>query len=223
MDPLEPYREAIRAHGPSFEATLWASREWQMDRFAVIADMVDLSGRVIIDAGCALADLAEFLDTARIPYGRYIGLEALPELASAARARRLPETEIVEGDFGSDPDALARLIREHRAEVVIFSGALNTFEQDAALEVLDRAHEALFGAGGTGRGERRGEAGGEALVFNFLSSRNHRSPGPPSPAKRFDPVAVLDWALERTPNVRFRQDYFDGHDATVAMLPPPGG
>ena len=37
-------------------------------------------------------------------------------------------------------------------------------------------------------------------------------------ATRFDTLDWLDWALRTTPNVRFRQDYLQGHDATIAML-----
>ncbi len=40
------------------------------------------------------------------------------------------------------------------------------------------------------------------------------------PAKRFDTLAMLDWAMTRTPLVRFRQDYLGGHDAAITMLRP---
>jgi hypothetical protein len=34
-------------------------------------------------------------------------------------------------------------------------------------------------------------------------------------------LAMLDLVLRRTPNVQFRQDYLDGHDASiVAFLEP---
>jgi hypothetical protein len=60
-------------------------------------------------------------------------------------------------------------------------------------------------------------------VFNFLSDRcaEHLRRQDPTPARRFDTHAMLDWALHRCTSVRFRQDYLPhGHDATIAMITP---
>jgi len=196
---LDPYKQAVQKFGAGFESTLWNSKEKQRARFEVIRRMVPLTGRVIVDAGAGIADLAQYLTDEGIEYGRYIGLEGVSEMAKLAGERGLPECEIHEADFASDPNVYKGL----GAEVIVFSGSLNTFEQEAAEAVLARAWEATT----------------EAVVFNFLSARNHvRNPPDPSPAKRFDPVRMLDWALDKTPNVKFRQDYFKGHDATIAML-----
>lgn len=203
---LEPYRKAVARFGPGFEATLWLSREKQALRFAVIASLVDLVDRVVIDAGCALGDLAAFLQAQGVSPRAYIGLEGVPALVEEARARGLPSARFEVVDFVADEAAFERCLPKGLTpEIVVFSGSLNTLEQDQALTVLDRAWRAC----------------GEALVFNFLSEQNQQSPNPdPGPAKRFDPVRVLQWALERTPRVILRQDYMSGHDATVAMFKP---
>jgi SAM-dependent methyltransferase len=202
-DYLAPYADAVRTYGASFEATLWASREKQVGRFAVIAEMADLTGRVVVDAGCGLGDLAVYCEGEGIAYGRYIGLEAMPDMVEAARALHLPEARFEVVDFAADPAAFGALAGSDAVDLVVFSGSLNTFEEQGAFDVVRRAFEAAR----------------EGVVFNFLSARNHeRNPVDPSPAKRFDPAAMLDRALALTPRVRFRQDYFDGHDATIAMF-----
>ena len=58
------------------------------------------------------------------------------------------------------------------------------------------------------------------VVFNFLSNRPHREwdGRDLTPARRYDTVDWLDWAMGRTPLVRFSQAYYRGHDATIAMF-----
>ena len=83
-------------------------------------------------------------------------------------------------------------------DVIVFSGSLNTLPQARAEQTLESAWAATA----------------EALVFNFLSDRTGRPPKPESgPARRFDSLALLRWAMDRTPLVRFRQDYLKGNDA----------
>lgn len=210
---LAPYREAVLRHGAGFEATLWQSREHQRERFRVICGMADVTGRVVVDAGCGRGDMAAFLRDEGLAYGRYIGLEAMPEMVGAGRAMGLEEAHFFEADFASDPGAYERCCAEAagdrdapgaQPDLIVFSGSLNTFEQGAALEALDAAWGAAR----------------EAIVFNFLSDRcaPEVRGRDTSPARRFDALAMVAWALERTTRVRFRQDYFDGHDATIGMM-----
>ena len=210
-DYLHPYQQAVKRHGPSFPATLWASRDSQRTRFRVLTEMVDLSGRSIVDAGCATGDLAAYLTEHNILASHYTGLDGVPELLVEARSRGLPRTTFLDIDFVADASAFSRF--DAPAEVVVFSGSLNTLEEEGALSILERAWPAAR----------------YALVFNFLSARDGRpalrddlkdltKPTEADPARRFDPLAMLDWALSQTPSVRFRQDYLRGHDATIAML-----
>ncbi len=203
---LEPYRRAVERLGPRFEALLWNSPATQAARFAAMADSIELHGRVIADLGCGRADLLSWLHTEGIQYGRYIGVDAIDELLDASRTRAadevLPEAVFVHADFVSEPDLFKRLTVEEQADVLLFSGSLNTLEEDRALEVLGRAWEALS------------SVQGGVLAFNFLSSCRETLEGP---AKRFDVHRVFRWALERTALVVFRQDYLGDHDATVVM------
>ncbi len=203
---LAPYREAVAKFGPSFQATLWASREWQLVRFRVMTRMVDFSKRVILDAGAGQGALASYLRDHRIRYRKYIALEAIPEMAESGRAARLPRTEFHVVDFAAAADAFSRFAAEEPVDVIVFSGSLNTFTQEGAMEALGRAWGTCS----------------YALLFNFLSSRHDRSrlsDEPGGPSRRFDPLAMLDWALSKTTAVRLRHDYFrHGHDATIGMF-----
>lgn len=200
---LRPYADAVRTYGARFEATLWASKEKQAGRFAVLTEMADFTGRVIVDAGAGLGDLAAYCETEGIAYGRYIGLEAMADMEAKSRERGLAEARFVHTDFAADPAIFERLAKSDGVDLVVFSGSLNTFTEDAAFAVVTRAFASAR----------------EGVLFNFLSSKNHeREHIDPSPAKRFDPARMLDRALQLTPRVRFRQDYFDGHDATIAMF-----
>ena len=198
-DYLDPYREAVKEFGAGFESTLWRSKEKQRGRFEVIASMAPLTGRIVVDAGAGVGDFAQFMHDEGLEYGRYVGLEGVPAMVDKGNERDLPEFSMIEADFASDTE----VFRAHSPDVVVFSGSLNTFDEAHARDVIARAWDAAS----------------EAVVFNFLSERNHvKDPPDPSPARRFDPVAMVDWALEQTPNVLFRQDYFAGHDATIGVL-----
>lgn len=207
---LRPYTDAVEHLGATFEATLWASRAHQRTRFEVLLGMCPFEGHSVLDAGCARGDLGVFLVEQSSGAGRYIGVEGVPELVNAAKGHAPAGSFVGLGDFVSDPGSLSRVAREAgesdgRADVVVFSGSLNTLRTEGALEVLARAWPLCR----------------KALAFNFLSDRCAASlrAGETGPAHRFDTGRVLDWAMSATPAVLFRQDYFPGgHDATVVML-----
>ncbi len=225
-DYLEPYRRAVEQMGPGFEALLWRSRDFQQVRFRVLIETAAaglapfdakptaraLANRVIVDLGCGRADMLAWLDEHRVPFGRYIGVEALPELAnaSAARIAHRDDAEIITSDFAEDSDLFTTLARSRSADVFLFSGSLNTFEQPAALKVVENAFAAL--------GDR--PAGG--VVFNFLSSLAAHAPTDDTgPAHRFDTGAVIAFAAGLSRSFTVRHDYLRGHDATVGVFTQP--
>lgn len=199
---LEPYRQAVEHFGATFDATLWHNRDYQMVRFDVLRQMVDLNDLVLLDAGCGLGDLCEFLAERNVRLRRYVGVDGVAEIIAGAGARQLPRAEFHCRDFVADPAALAI----GQPDVIYFSGSLNTVPEQQARAVLERAWTTA----------RRG------VVFNFLSNR--ASPAALSrdtgPARRFDTLDWIDWALRATPVMLFRQDYLGGHDATIAMMRP---
>ncbi len=200
---LAHYRELIDRVGAVFEATGWRSREFQEERFRVMAEMEDFSGATVIDAGAGRADFASYLIARGEAAGRMIALDAMPEMVEAIRKRGMNGVEAHVCDFAGD-NCSDGFSRWGDVDSIVFSGSLNTLEQTLALEVLERAWAAT----------------GRSLVFNFLSDRAPEEllAKPTEPAHRFDTAGLVAWALERTPGVWFRHDYLGGHDATIAMV-----
>ena len=204
---LTPYRDAVRDLGPSFGSLLWKNPEAQARRFEVMIETADLRGRVVADMGAGLGDLAAQMHRQRIEYGRYIAVEGVDELAAEAQRRLadVPETVVMGGDFVSDEKLFGRLVKEQGVEVFAFSGSLNTLEHDDAVRVLERAWDSV---------ER---VRGGQIVFNFLSDRGRCEGENTGPAHRFETQRLVGWALERTPIIVLRHDYWEGHDATIWM------
>ena len=208
---LRPYADAARMHGSGFGTMLWHSTDGQKKRFEVIARMIDPTTRVFADLGCGRADLLAYLaDINRLPRG-YVGVDGIPEMSNAGQAmiREHPfnNAQCIHADFVADTTLFSRLVSDYGVAGFVFSGSLNTLDQPAARVLLSRAFQVLPSEG--------------VLVFNFLSSRiPGGDTGETSPANRFDPVAFLDWAIERTPLVRLQHDYLGGHDATIRMQRP---
>ena len=200
---LQPYRDAHRRHGNTFEATLWARPETQTLRFDVFAEMIDFAGKTVLDAGCSRGDFAAWLLGRGVRYDAYVGVDGVGDLLDYARQRQLPDATFVHGDFVADPG----LLSTDSPDVVAISGSLNTMDLNTAMRVLE----------GAWRGA------GKYLIFNFLSDRTSPRAVPQAlPARRLPTMDLLDWALDQTPAVRFRQDYFrDGHDATILMSRDP--
>ena len=202
-DPyLDPYRDAQDDFGNDFRVTLWASTRSQEQRFKVFNQMCYLPGKRLLDAGCSRGDLAAYLGQHGVDYAHYVGIDALPEVIDFARRRDLPRAEFIAGDFVHDTS----LLSTGRPQVILFSGTLNTMDDDTAMALLDAAWHACS----------------QTLLFNFLSSRCTLDPKEElGPARRLDPLKYLDWALQRTTRVQLRHDYFKyGHDATIKMDKP---
>ena len=198
-DPLRPYRESQRAHGTDFRVTLWANPASQKLRFQTFTQMLFLGDKRILDAGCSRGDFAAFLLERDIAYRRFIGVDGVREVIEFAQKRQFPRSEFHFGDLLADEG----LFKIGDPQVICVSGTLNTMTDEQARGFLESAWDAA----------------GEALLFNFLSDRTGPRAVPQhDPARRMDPIKLLEWALGHTWNVVFRQDYFKaGHDATILM------
>jgi SAM-dependent methyltransferase len=196
---LQPYRQAHGLHGNDFGVTLWANPASQQRRFEILADMVDHTGKIVLDAGCSRGDFATFLLQREQPYHRFIGIDGLDQVIDHARQRDLPRAEFHCRDFVTYPQAMAM----GEPDIVSISGSLNTMDKRTVMAVLEAAWQAPR----------------ETLAFNFLSDRTGPGALPQKyPARRLPTVELIDWAMSKTWAVQFRQDYFNhGHDATIVM------
>ena len=146
---LKPYLDAAKTYGAGFGSLLWASPTTQAARFDAILKMADLNGKSVLDVGCGRADLLDHMLKRGVRPADYVGIEAVSVLAEAAAGKRLPRAIILKADFVTDPVKMFV-----GADVVVFSGSLNTVEDAVFYATLTRAFDAAT----------------EALVFNFLSS-----------------------------------------------------
>jgi len=201
---LQPYRRALKRHGVSFESTLWRSREGQLLRFDIMIDLAGFEDCIVTDVGCGRGDFAARLLERRIPFRHFIGIDALPEMIRAAKARGLARSDFHLHDVLADPKALVTAAPDGSPpDYLCFSGTLNTMDENIARRLVKMAFLAA----------RQG------VLFNYLSDRHHRRFADDNldPARRFDTLAWLDWAMDLSSRVSFTQDYLDGHDATILI------
>lgn len=196
---LSPYHQAHDDHGSDFRVTLWASERSQRLRFRVMTEMVFMLGKRVLDAGCSRGDFAAYMLKKDVGYESFVGVDAVEPVVTYAKSRGLERSTFFVGDFVSQPEFLSI----DRPQVIAISGTLNTMDDDTAMTLLDHAWQATS----------------ETLVFNFLSDRaSQDAPSQTGPARRLPTLKLMDWAMQRTPAVRMRQDYFRyGHDATIVM------
>ena len=148
---LRPYARAARRTKGNFAPLLWASPATQAARFDALTRIVDLHGARVLDVGCGRADLLEHLAKRHVKVAQYVGVEAVPALLAVARERAAarPGAAIVEADFVADPQAVFA-----GAEVIVFSGSLNTLDPGSFYDVIGKA----------------ARAAGRCVAFNFLCS-----------------------------------------------------
>ena len=181
---LDPYRRAVEEFGAGFEATLWNSREAQQRRFDVMIDLAGFEDCVVVDIGCGHGDLAAHLIELEVPFKRYVGVDAVVEMVESATRRGLLHSEFVLADVVTHPEVL----EGQDADFTCFSGTLNTMDFETARRVVRSAFD----------------ASAQGVVFNFLSDRHHErwADKQLEPARRFDTIAWLEWALDLSSRVR---------------------
>ena len=112
------YEPRLRQLTESFEILDWASRSSQEARFAVLVDNVDLPGKSLLDVGCGLGDLWDYLRRRRIAC-EYLGVDILETMVQAARVRH-PEARFEQADIFSHD-----LFEPGSFDTVFCSGAFN--------------------------------------------------------------------------------------------------
>jgi hypothetical protein len=183
---------AASRHGAGFSSLLWASPHTQAVRFAALTRMVGLTGKSLLDVGCGRADLLDFLLARQVKPGHYVGLEAVTALADAAEAKDHGDAMIVRADFVREP--LRMFVA---ADVVYFSGSLNTLDPQAFYATLRKAYDAAA----------------QMLVFNFLCSPELAGM---SYLHWHQPAEVRSFCKTLTDDVRRLDDYLRG-DTTFAL------
>ena len=194
------YAPRILPGRPSHEVLDWADSAGQLTRFRILAENVDLTGRSLLDVGCGLGDLLEYLDRAGIA-ADYTGVDIVPEMVEAAR-RRHPAGEFIVGDIFSENPFLGR-----RFDVAFCSGLFN-LNVGNNRGFLAAALPAMF-ALATGH-----------VVFNLLHAW---TPDKHPHCVYFDPAEVVPMVETMSDRVRIVDDYLPNDFTVVCTLPAPGG
>lgn len=132
------YRRLLHQQDDPSRQVGWMDRLQQLVAFEVLAEVGDLCGPVtpsVLDVGCGLGDFYGYL-RGRSFAGRYTGLDSMPELIEAARARH-PGIPFISADV-LDPDLA---LESH--DYVVASGLFDYRTPDSA-ERLPRTVRRLF-------------------------------------------------------------------------------
>lgn len=112
------YEPRISPSRENYDVLDWASSASQQARFKVLVDNIDLAGKSILDVGCGLGDLWEFLRSRNIQ-ADYIGVDLLEKMVAAAQHRH-PGGRFEQADIFTENAMDGRCF-----DVVFCSGAFN--------------------------------------------------------------------------------------------------
>ena len=111
----EPRLEALSEH---FDILDWADAASQQARFEVLVRSVDLRRRSLLDVGCGLGDLWDFLRRRRLGVD-YTGVDILERMIQAAQ-KAYPRAHFIAGDVFTED-----LFPGRRFDVTFCSGVFN--------------------------------------------------------------------------------------------------
>lgn len=115
----ELYGGRLLKHGRSHQTVGWGSVADQWLRFEMLTRDIDITGKTVVDIGCGLGDLVEFLDAKYGTDYRYIGIDLSVDLVEEAK-KRFPDgrCRFIAGD-------LLEMSPVANADVFFLSGALS--------------------------------------------------------------------------------------------------
>lgn len=161
------YQPKLDKDQPDYKVLGWESHEAQNLRFTVLTDNINLEGKTILDVGCGLGNLFQFIHSKNINV-KYTGIDILREMVDRA-SRNNPDGNFMFLDIFNDNP-----FTEKSFDVIYTSGIFN-LNLGNNKEFLAKA-VSLFAK--TAR---------DAIVFNLL---HIASPDREDRYYYFDPVEV---------------------------------
>jgi len=190
------YEPRIKPDRPSYDVHDWSDPISQQTRFDILIQEVPLAGKSLLDVGCGLGDLLDYLRVCSLEVD-YTGVDLLPQMIKTAR-RLHPAGRFLTADiFRRNPFGNAKF------DVVFCSGVFNL--------KLGNNDEFLRRAIG-----RLTRLAGQAIVINLL---HHRSNSRHDHCHYYDPRQVNDIVRRLGWSCRIRDDYLP-HDFTAVCCPP---
>lgn len=150
---IQSYYEPRLCEGKAdYEKLGWETQEAQFIRFQMLTDSLDLHGKELLDVGCGLGCLLDFLKDKKITV-HYTGMDILPSMITEA-GKRHPDADFILTDIFSENPCLAA-----NYDIVYSSGIFN-------LNLGNNADFLPFAI------QRLVSCTREALVFNLLHKRS---------------------------------------------------
>lgn len=195
METISNIYETMLSDGSEdYERVGWGSLESQQKRFKILSEIGDLSHCSILDVGCGLGDLYDFLID-KYSDITYSGTDINSKMIQGA-VERHPTVKFTQTDITSD----LSILKEREFDYVFLSGALNLSE-DKHEETILNIVDAMFTMAKKGVG------------INFLSIfSDYFTPG----EYYSNPVKIMELAFSITHNVVLRHDYMP-HDFTLYL------
>ncbi|MHC4294297.1 MAG: class I SAM-dependent methyltransferase [Planctomycetota bacterium] len=202
---LRHYERRIDAYPKNHEVVNWATAASQQIRFEVLCENVPLNGKKLLDVGCGLGDLLEFLKKRKIRTD-YTGVDICPEMAAAARRRHRRGkffcADLFDGFEGHNGSA--GQFAERDFDIVFCSGTFN----------LNLGNNLLFLPRAIGR---LMELSNECVAFNLLHDRTPHCSD--EPYAYYNPGEVRAMLLPLGWSLRILDDYLP-NDFTVICHSP---
>jgi SAM-dependent methyltransferase len=176
-------------HGP--RAVDASSAQSLQVRYRALGEVTDLSGKDVLEVGCGLGDLGEFLRRAHEGV-RYTGLDISPRMLEEGR-RVHPDLDLQAGN-------VLDLEGTERFDVVLAQGIFYLLGDEAEVKM-----QALI--------EKMFALAREAVAFSTVSTW---APLRDPDEFQADPVRLLEWARTLTTSLVLRHDYHPG-DVTMYL------
>ena len=91
------YKNRISPKRENYDVLDWASAESQQERFAVLTREIDVAGKSLLDVGCGLGDLWDYLKDHHLGVD-YTGVDILDEMVRVAE-RMHPDGRFIQADM----------------------------------------------------------------------------------------------------------------------------
>jgi len=153
VDKIKTYYESKMGKGlPDYSVMGWESESAQTQRFEILALNVPLQGKKILDVGCGVGNLAEYLIKRNIQ-AEYTGVDILESMISQAQKKKMGARLLHSDVFKENP------FGDEKFDVVYASGIFN-LNLDGNMSFLKKAFCTFL------------ELSDDIIAFNLLSNKS---------------------------------------------------
>lgn len=150
LEIIKSYYESNMAKGlPEYGILGWESEDAQRTRFEILLSRVDLEGKKLLDVGCGMGNLYEYIRSKGIDI-KYTGVDILRKMIEKARAKRL-DAEFI------NVDIFKKNIFEEKSFDIIYASGIFNLNLGNNREFLANALDLFF------------RLSRETVVFNLLN------------------------------------------------------